>query len=78
MYMGSEKTKKNLGICKEWAATEGVDKVMEEHGVDIIVAPCDSFFAGVGVGASGFMPLEYADLRLTNHAPRLSASVYSI
>jgi amidase len=52
MSMTVEDTKKNLEICKRWAATEGVDKVMKEHGVDVIVAPSDSFFAGVGVGAS--------------------------
>ncbi|KAF2498920.1 amidase signature enzyme [Lophium mytilinum] len=51
MSMSNEATQKNLRICKQWAATEGVDKVIEEHGVDVIVAPCDSFFAGVGVGA---------------------------
>jgi amidase len=51
--MTVEHTKKFLETCKRWAATEGVDKVMKEHGVDVIVAPSDSFFAGVGVGASG-------------------------
>ncbi|KAF2806717.1 amidase signature enzyme [Mytilinidion resinicola] len=51
MSMSDEETQKNLQICKQWAATEGVDKVVAEHGVDAIVAPCDSFFAGVGVGA---------------------------
>jgi amidase len=50
--MTVEDTKKTLEICKRWAATEGVDKVMKEHRVDVIVAPCDSFFSGVGVGAS--------------------------
>jgi amidase len=50
--MTVEDTKKNLEICKRWAATEGVDKVMKEHGVDVIVATSDSFFAGVGVDAS--------------------------
>lgn len=51
MSMTAETTAKNLKICKEWAATHGVDKVMNEHKVDVIVAPADSFFAGVGVGA---------------------------
>ena len=50
--MSVEETMKNLHICTQWAGTEGVDKVIEEHGVDVIVAPADSFFAGVGVGAS--------------------------
>jgi amidase len=43
--MSAADTAKNLAICKRWAAIEGVDKVMP-HGVDVIVAPCDSFFAG--------------------------------
>ncbi|KAF2823653.1 amidase signature enzyme [Ophiobolus disseminans] len=42
---------KNLEISKQWAAPEGVDKVIKGHKVDIIVAPADSFFAGVAVGA---------------------------
>jgi amidase len=50
--MSAEDTAKNLEICKQWAATEGVDKVIAEYAVDVIVAPCDSFFAGVGVGSS--------------------------
>ena len=50
--MSAEETQKNLNICKDWAATEGVDKVINQHKVDVIVAPADSFFAGVGVGAS--------------------------
>ncbi|KAF2657867.1 amidase signature enzyme [Lophiostoma macrostomum CBS 122681] len=49
--MSAEDIEKNLRICKQWAATEGVDKVIEEHGVDVIVAPCDSFFAGVSVAS---------------------------
>jgi len=48
-------TAKNLAICKQWAATEGVDKVMREHDVVVIVAPADSFFAGVAVAASRSM-----------------------
>jgi hypothetical protein len=49
--MSEQERERNLEICRRWAATEGVDKVVEEHGVDVIMAPCDSFFAGVGVGA---------------------------
>lgn len=52
MEMSAEDIARNLGICKRCAGTEGVDKVMEEHGVDVIVAPADSFFAGVAVGAN--------------------------
>jgi amidase len=50
--MSAEETAKNLELCRRWAGAEGVDKAMEEHGVDVIVAPADSFFAGVAVGAS--------------------------
>jgi hypothetical protein len=50
--MSSADTDKKLKICKQWAATEGVDKVIQDHGVDVIVAPADSFFAGVAVGGS--------------------------
>jgi len=53
--MSPEDTANNLAICKQWAATEGVDKAMREHGVDVIVAPADSFFAGVAVAASKSM-----------------------
>ena len=56
--MSPEETVKNLAICREWAATAGVDKVIKDHGVDVIVAPADSFFAGVGVGARKFLCLE--------------------
>lgn len=55
MSMSAVETTKNLKICKDWAATEGVDKVMKEHNVDVVVAPADSFFGGVAVGASGFV-----------------------
>ena len=50
--MNSGDTAKSLAICKLWAATEGVDKALLENNIDIIVAPVDSFFAGVAVGAS--------------------------
>jgi amidase len=42
--MTVEHTKKFLETCKRWAATEGVDKVMKEHGVDVIVAPSDRIY----------------------------------
>ncbi|KAF2441737.1 amidase signature enzyme [Karstenula rhodostoma CBS 690.94] len=63
-HMSPEETVKNLEICKKWSATEGVDKVIAEHGVDVIVAPADSFFAGVGVGARyplASIPFGYVD-----------------
>lgn len=50
--MSPKETKKNLEICRQWAAAQGVDKVIEETGVEVIVAPADSFFAGVGVASS--------------------------
>ena len=40
--------------CKQWAATEGVDEAIAEHGVDVVVCCSDSFFAGVSVGARKF------------------------
>lgn len=49
--MSDAETNKDLTICKVWATTEGVDKIIQEHGVDVIVAPADSFFVGSGVGA---------------------------
>ncbi len=54
--MNEEETERNLKTCLVWAAREVVDKVIQEHGVDVIVAPSDSFFAGVGVGARKFNP----------------------
>ncbi|PVH86312.1 amidase signature enzyme [Cadophora sp. DSE1049] len=51
MSMPADERERKLQICRQWAATEGVDKVILEHEVDVIVGPCDSFFAGVGVGA---------------------------
>lgn len=60
--MNAEAKAKNLEICKQWAATEGVDKVIADHGVDVIVAPADSFFAGVGVGAR-----KYTTTNITRH-----------
>jgi amidase len=53
-YLSPDDTVKNLEVCKKWAATEGVDRVIAEHGVDVIATPADSFFAGVAVGASKF------------------------
>jgi amidase len=52
--MRFEETNKKLEICKQWAATDGVEKAQtaSAYGVDVIVAPADSFFAGVAVGAS--------------------------
>ncbi|ESZ98762.1 hypothetical protein SBOR_0868 [Sclerotinia borealis F-4128] len=50
--MSAEDLEKNLQICRQWAATKGVDKIIEECNVDVIVGPCDSFFAGLGVGAN--------------------------
>ncbi|OAG19567.1 amidase signature enzyme [Alternaria alternata] len=64
MSMSAEETQKNLNICKDWAATEGVDKVINQHKVDVIVAPADSFFAGVGVGARyplASIPFSYVE-----------------
>ena len=37
--------------CRQRAATEGVDKVVAEHGVDVVVCCSDSYFAGVSVAA---------------------------
>ncbi|KAF2105614.1 amidase signature domain-containing protein [Lophiotrema nucula] len=64
MSMSREDTEKNLNICKQWAAVDGVDKVIKEHGIDVIVAPCDSFFAGVGVAAQyplASIPFSYVE-----------------
>jgi hypothetical protein len=52
--MSPEGTAKNLEIFKKWAATEGVDKVVAEHGVGVVVAPADSSFVGAADGASNF------------------------
>lgn len=57
--MSAEETTKIFKICEDWAAVEGVDKVMYEHKVDVIVAPADSSFAGVGVGASELMTNQH-------------------
>jgi amidase len=54
MTMTTEERERKLQICRQWAAVEGVDKVIKEHNVDVIVGPCDSFFAGVGVGARAY------------------------
>lgn len=40
-----------LEECKRWAATEGIDKVTSEQGVDVVVCCSDSYFAGVSVAA---------------------------
>lgn len=38
-----QEKEKRLKICWPWAATEGLDKVIEEHGVDVIVGPFRQF-----------------------------------
>ena len=55
MKMPADEREKKLQICRQWAAIEGVDKVIKEHNVDVIVGPCDSFFAGVGVAARAYL-----------------------
>lgn len=40
-----------LQHCKQWAVTSGFDKLAEEDGVDFLVGPADSFFAGITVAA---------------------------
>jgi amidase len=54
MAMLTEERGRKLQICRQWAAVEGVDKVIEERNVDAIVGPCNSFFAGIGVGARAY------------------------
>lgn len=49
--MSKKETEENLKICRQWVAIEGVDRVIEEHKIDVIIGPCDGFFAGVGIGA---------------------------
>jgi hypothetical protein len=44
MNIPEQERENNLEICRRWAATEGVDKVIEEHGVEVIVDPRDRFF----------------------------------
>ncbi|KAH8779991.1 amidase signature domain-containing protein [Diaporthe sp. PMI_573] len=51
-----------LESCKKWAATEGIDKAVSQHGVDMVVCSSDSFFAAISVAASypmSTMPLGY-------------------
>ncbi|KAK7181490.1 glutamyl-tRNA amidotransferase subunit [Paraphaeosphaeria sporulosa] len=55
-----EETVKKLEICTRWAATEGVEKAIEDHGVDVIVASADSFFAVVPAGAPS-TPFSYVE-----------------
>ncbi|KAJ9137774.1 Amidase signature domain [Coniochaeta hoffmannii] len=53
-----------LKHCERWAATEGVDKVVSEHGVDVVVCCSDSFFAGVSVASHypmAAVPLGYIE-----------------
>lgn len=40
-----------LDICKKWAETDGIDKAVSQHGVDVVVCASDSFFAAVSVAA---------------------------
>ncbi|CAM1505655.1 Fc.00g112920.m01.CDS01 [Cosmosporella sp. VM-42] len=50
--------------CKRWAATEGIDKVVSEHGVDVVVCCSDSYYAGVSVAARypmAAVPLGYIE-----------------
>nr|UMZ45363.1 hypothetical protein [Paramyrothecium roridum] len=57
-----ERLMERLDACKQWAATDGIDKVVQEHGVDVVVCCSDSFFAGVSVAARypmAAMPLGY-------------------
>lgn len=37
--------------CKRWATTKGLDRVMVEKGIDVVVCRSDSLFAGVSVAA---------------------------
>ncbi|KAI8723213.1 Amidase domain-containing protein [Fusarium sp. LHS14.1] len=51
-----------LEQCKRWAATEGIDKVTSEKGVNVVVCCSDSYFAGVSVAARypmAAVPLGY-------------------
>ncbi|KAM6533989.1 hypothetical protein FALCPG4_006928 [Fusarium falciforme] len=53
-----------LEECKRWAATEGIDKVTSEQGVDVVVCCSDSYFAGVSVAARypiAAVPLGYIE-----------------
>ncbi|RSL71899.1 hypothetical protein CEP54_001161 [Fusarium duplospermum] len=53
-----------LAGCKRWAATDGVDRVMAEKGIDVVVCCSDSLFAGVSVAAQYPMaevPLGYIE-----------------
>ncbi|RMJ11706.1 hypothetical protein CDV36_008675 [Fusarium kuroshium] len=50
--------------CKRWASTNGVDRVMAEKGIDVVVCCSDSLFAGVSVAARYPMaeiPLGYIE-----------------
>lgn len=40
-----------LAQCRNWAAVEGIDKIVAETGVDVVVCCSDSFYAGVSVGS---------------------------
>ncbi|KAF4513450.1 hypothetical protein G6O67_000720 [Ophiocordyceps sinensis] len=53
---------RSLEHCKRWAATEGIDKAISEHGVDVVVCCSDSYFAGVSVASRypmAAVPLGY-------------------
>ena len=51
--------------CRQWAATEDVDKVVAEHGVDVVLCCSDSFFVGVSVGARKLSSMGLNMSRLT-------------
>jgi amidase len=52
-----------LESCKKWAATEGIDKAVSQHGVDMVVCSSDRLFAAISVAASGCL------FPLLNHVP---------
>ncbi|KAM4063679.1 amidase [Hirsutella rhossiliensis] len=57
-----EDAAESLEHCKRWAATEGIDKAISEHGVDVVVCCSDSYFAGVSVASRypmAAVPLGY-------------------
>ncbi|KAI1326312.1 amidase signature domain-containing protein [Xylariaceae sp. FL0255] len=67
-----EEMQGSLQHCKRWAATEGIDGIMSEHGVDVVVCSSDSFFAGISVGVCypmGCVPFGY--VQSTNEEVRL-------
>ncbi|KPM45951.1 hypothetical protein AK830_g653 [Neonectria ditissima] len=53
-----------LEHCKRWGATEGIDKITSQDGVDVVVCCSDSYFAGVSVAARypmAAVPLGYIE-----------------